>query len=220
MELRVKLRKQRVETPAKERRLFVHLFVTVATSALLGYCAISLAGPFGYDQGMTREAVKKISKGVRDNKEMSTVQQPPIINESIQSLTLFFSKKSGLCFIIATGKPFFALSIEHDFTETVHVLSQKYGKPQIGFEPNRDERQPIPREEWYNAVMEQKGLLVAMWAEEGERRLPDKLRTVRLSLGVMPDFGKGAMGFLHFQYAFLNHEDCRRERRADRSKGL
>lgn len=219
MKLRGKLRKQRVGPPPKEHRLLIHVFVTVATTALLGYSAISVAGPFGYDQGMTREAAKKISKGVRDSKDALTVQQPPIINESIQSLTLFFSKESGLCFILAEGKLFFASSIEHEFEETVRVLSQKYGKPQIGFEPNRDVRQPIPPKEWYRAVMEQNGRLVAMWVEEHRHRLPDKLRTVRLSVGVS-DLGKGAMGALLFQYAFSNHEDCRSEWRTNRSKGL
>src|SRR5437870_3887296 len=128
-----------------------------AALVLFGHPLTSQAGPFGYEQGMSREAVKKISKGVRDEKTSLTVKQPPIGNEEVQSLSLQFSKKSGLCFILASGVPFFGFSLEHEFTETIQALSQKYGKPLIAFEPNRDVHEPIPPDSWYRAVIDQKG---------------------------------------------------------------
>ena len=218
MELKMQPHNQRFQL-IPQKALLGHALATVVAAALFGYPAASLAGPFGYDQGMTRETVKKISKDVRETKGALTVKQPPLANENIQSLTLFFSKKSGLCSIITTGKLFPAYSTEHEFAETVRVLSEKYGKPHIGFEPNRDVHQAIRPEDWYRAVMEEKGTLLALWAEEGQRRLPDSLRTVRLSVTVV-DIGKGAMGTLLFVYAFSNHEECLSESRGDRSKGL
>ena len=197
-----------------------HLASRVMTFALLiAYSTALTAGLFGYDQGMTRATVKKISKGVRDNGATLTVQHPPITNEKMQSVTLHFSKKTGLCFIHALGKPFAAFAIEHEFEETAQVLSARYGKPTLAFEPHKGVRHTIEPRDWYKAVREDKGTLIAMWPEQQHSALPDKLRNVRLSLTTL-DLGHGLMGALFIGYGFSNHKDCLNESRSDRSKGL
>jgi len=200
-------------------------FRIAAIAGLAGYFPAASAGPFGYEQGMTRETVKKISKEVEDYKSTIKVIRPPNTNETIDSVYVNFSKKSGLCQINAFAKPLPANSIEREFTETVQALSQKYGKSQINFVPNGNVREVISADRWYKAVLEKKGRLRSIWKGDQQHSLPDKLQVVEVSAYVTDQFPGDISEYLPpvtlmLSYWFSNFEDCVSEAKAERSKGL
>lgn len=180
----------------------------------------SYDGPFGLQMGLTREQVRELIPSLKDSEdsptyaESSTVPKP---HPDFESYGLQFSKKSGLCKIVAIGKDISSGSAGYElraaFEEIDKALTARYGKGKLY--DFSSERYDSP-EYWMMHLLQKNRTLAKIWSSEHGSSLSHSLGSV----GLEANASDMSTGYLVVRYEFSNLPDCSAEAETEKHQAL
>jgi len=130
-----------------------------------------IAGPFGFERGMTREEVTKlVGKGTPSAKNPNVVftfTSAPKPNPAFEKYSLFFSPTQGLLKVIAVGVTISTsdtgTELQGGFTAVVSGVSQKYGQPEHTYDMCNGGTGCSGESVWRLGLLEKNRTLAAYW---------------------------------------------------------
>jgi hypothetical protein len=170
--------------------------------------------------GLTREQVQQLIPGLKDEEDSpgyANATSVPQSHPDFESYGLQFSKKSGLCKIVAIGKDISTGSAGYElrsaFDEIDKALTAKYGKGKLY--DFSSERYDSP-EFWMMHLSQKNRTLAKVWSPEFGSTLSHNLGSVGLEAGA----SDMSTGYLVIRYEFSNLPDCVAESEAEKHKAL
>lgn len=166
------------------------------------------AGPFGFSQGETVEALsKKIKLKPTDSKYSFTAVTVPSPHADFDDYRLIITPQHGLCKIIAwtpeTKMNSFGNEAVSKFNNLENALSSKYG---TGKRYDFLQSGSIWREsaDWSMSLLKKERSLVTFWDVETSKTMPDDMESVTLeTVGASRD-----SFMINLTYGFPNEGKC------------
>ncbi len=152
------------------KRGLIALFILLASVISLAQDK-PVAGPFGFERGMTREQVTKlVGKGTPSTQNPNivfTFTSAPTPNPAFEQYNLFFSPTEGLLKVIAVGVTISTsdtgTELRSGFTTVVSGVSQKYGQPENTFDTCNGGAGCSSESVWMLGLLEKNRTLSAYW---------------------------------------------------------
>jgi hypothetical protein len=174
-----------------------------------------LAGPFGLEQGMSLEQIKKITKlEETDIKFVYRTINLPKGTDEIHTYTLIITPTEGLCKINAFTRDIptspDGKELRDEFDSYVKILSEKYGSVPASNKQDFLHADSIWKDSkyWMRSLGVSERTLAYFWFTEKSKPLPDSISAIQLKALV----GANAIspGFLVVGYEFNNSDKCMR----------
>lgn len=169
-----------------------------------------LAGPFGLEQGMTLEQIKKITileKG--DFNYIYLAKQLPKGSDEVFGYVFTITPKTGLCRIVTVSQ---GISVSPDGKELINefnayakVLSKKYGDSSKKFDYLKVDSIWTGKKNWMYSMLERDRSLAYYWQSEKNKILPDSISLIGLEALAA---GGVKFGILEMVYEFNNFKHC------------
>lgn len=178
-------------------------------------------GPFGLKMGLspeeTKAAIPSLEEKIDQGSGIYRADSVPIPHPDVESYSLFFSQKSGLCKIVAIGKDIKSgdagYEVQTAFEALDKAITNKYGRgKKYDF---TSERYDSP-EFWMMHLLQKNRTLAKVWSKEEGSTLSSNLSSIELQAGATDM----STGYLVMRYQFENMPDCIAEGEAERNKGL
>jgi hypothetical protein len=184
-----------------------NFFLLITISAII-LASNAVAGPFGFEMGMTLKQIEGTPEKGPDG--LYILNNAPKPYSAFKSYVLQVAPKAGLCMIKAIGKDIstnsYGFELKSEFNKMVERLEAIYGNyiiidllfpGSIWNEPN----------EWMMSLIQKERFLGAIWHEDKGSKMSDDL----IEIGLSVDVDNSKKGFLVLEYAFLNYELCEAE---------
>jgi len=191
---------------------------TAAFVSLAFVAKAALAGPFGFEMGMTLAEVQHTGTVTPSkSRHVYTLTREPSSAAPFIAYQLFITPTFGLCKIVAIG-PVFKTSadgaaVQSAFREQKKALEGRYGNPILLDDLKSSEAKPV---NWMTGLAKQVQSLSASWYEGGRSNLGEGLQAVKLEANGL----SSERGYLSVAYEFRNFADCQTEDRESGRAGL
>jgi len=169
-----------------------------------------LAGPFGLEQGMTLEQIKKITKleeGVKFNYAATTL---PKGSDAIVLYILVVTPTEGLCRIVAVTRDVptspNGKELRDEFDSYAKVLSEKYGPASEKYNFLHADSIWEGSKYWMRSLSVSERTLTHFWQTKKAKKLPDSISFITLKATVGAD--EISPGRLVIGYEFNNFDKC------------
>lgn len=175
-------------------------------------------GPFGLKMGLTSAEVAKIIPSFiekNDEKGMASADTVPVPHSEFESYSFIFSEKSGLCVISGIGKDIKSgsagLEVKSAFDSLDDALKEKYGNGKK-FDFGSD-RSP---EFWMLHLLQKDRFLSKYWDKTTKAKLSNNINSILIRANSV----RISEGFINIRYEFENVDDCIKEQKENKNKGL
>ena len=170
-----------------------------------------LAGPFGLEQGMSLEQIKKIAKLGKVDKFHYFAKTLPKGSNEIKLYMLKITPTEGLCKIVAVTQDVptnpNGEELRDEFDSYVKILSEKYGRVPASNKRDFLHAGSIWKDSkyWMRSLGDSERTLQYFWDTE-KSKLPDSISFIILK--ALVGAKEISPGFLHIVYEFNNIDKC------------
>jgi hypothetical protein len=195
-----------------------NLLRTLFTVALNCTIFSSYAGPFGLEQGMTLDQIKKITQVKEINKFKYSAYSLPMGSKDVEIYIFFLAPTIGLCNVDAYSKEMKTSStgaeLKAEFNSYVKILSEKYGSVTSKYDFLHANSVWKESNYWMRSLEQKERDLMYVWFTSTTKPLPDSL----YAIGLRAEAASATSGFLSVEYEYKNFQKCVEAQENDNKK--
>ena len=168
----------------------------------------SYAGPFGLEQGMSLEQLKKNAQIQEVTKFNQYTKSLPMGSKEMDGYIFLSAPNIGLCKVTALSKPITSnpngSELKIEFNSYAKILTEKYGAPSTKHDFLHSNSIWKDPKYWMRSLNQNERELVHYWTTTANRPLPDSLQGIALGA----EAASTSSGSLTIQYEYKNMTKC------------
>jgi hypothetical protein len=190
----------------------IAVVLVLLTILLPGVC---LAGPFGFERGMTKDQIIAIvgkDAVIKDQGYVLRVIKAPKPDSAFEAYTLLISPDKGLLKIIAAGQTIdsspFGTETQVEFSRIRHSIIEKYGAPTQDYDFVQPNSRLAAPSDWMASLLKKDRKLAAGWDLSEEKHKSGDAKQEHLSSILVESMGlKINAGWVQVSYEFEGFDE-------------
>lgn len=174
---------------------------------MLGSVVSAHAGPFGTDQGATKESLDIAREVNPFEYELRSVKKP---HSEFRKYHAIVTPKAGLCVLSAFGRIYnndgYGSEVRSAYSRIRSQLSKLYGKDKA-YDYIKSGGLWTEAREWVMSIAQNERVYTSFWDKESGSTLKDGISSVRLEVVAT----SSDSAYLYIQYEFSNSTGCAEE---------